>query len=256
MEYGEVRPDPALARRVRCIWWMTAPPGGDGPSRAGSEGVLPDGRPELVLNFGDPFLHHRAAGAPAVTQPRAVLVGQITHPLHLEPSGRIELLGVRFHASGLHRLTGLPADELVDGWTGLEDGWAGGAELWDRVAHAGTGPIGPGSAEGRTHRWRIDVLQGLLRRALGNARGAPEPVGAAERMIRKTGGSVSMDRVAEVVELSPRQLRRRFRTEAGIGPKLLARMVRLQGFIRLAEDRPRESTARLALEAGYYDQAH
>lgn len=65
-----------------------------------------------------------------------------------------------------------------------------------------------------------------------------------------------MDRVAEVVELSPRQLRRRFRTEAGIGPKLLARMVRLQGFIRLAEDRPRESTARLALEAGYYDQAH
>jgi AraC-like DNA-binding protein len=54
--------------------------------------------------------------------------------------------------------------------------------------------------------------------------------------------------------LSERQLRRRFVDAVGYGPKTLARILRFQRFLALAGSG--EDLARLALAAGYADQAH
>ena len=55
--------------------------------------------------------------------------------------------------------------------------------------------------------------------------------------------------------LSERTLRRRFGENFGYGPKTLDRILRYQRFRRLSKSSS-ESTAMLALEAGYSDQAH
>ena len=54
--------------------------------------------------------------------------------------------------------------------------------------------------------------------------------------------------------IGDRQLRRRFLDAVGYGPKTLERILRFQRFLRLAQDDG--DLARLALDAGYADQAH
>jgi len=55
--------------------------------------------------------------------------------------------------------------------------------------------------------------------------------------------------------ISERQLRRRFEHAVGYPPKTLARVLRLQRFLGLAE-RDGADLARLAADAGYADQPH
>jgi hypothetical protein len=54
------------------------------------------------------------------------------------------------------------------------------------------------------------------------------------------------------IGIGDRQLRRRFLDAVGYGPKTLERILRFQRFLML----PGDDLARLALEAGYADQAH
>ena len=64
-------------------------------------------------------------------------------------------------------------------------------------------------------------------------------------------------RVAELgaaLGVSERQLRRRFLDAVGYGPKTLGRVLRFQRFLQLSGERA--DLARLALDAGYADQAH
>ena len=56
--------------------------------------------------------------------------------------------------------------------------------------------------------------------------------------------------------IGDRQLRRRFADAVGYGPKTLERVLRFQRFLALAAREAAPDLARLALEAGYADQAH
>ena len=59
--------------------------------------------------------------------------------------------------------------------------------------------------------------------------------------------------LAHELGLSERQLLRRFDDAVGYGPKVLARVLRLQRLLALP---PGAGLAEAALEAGYADQAH
>ena len=62
--------------------------------------------------------------------------------------------------------------------------------------------------------------------------------------------------LGRALAMSERTLRRRFDDAFGYGPKTLDRILRYQRFRKLASSAPRSSTAQLAVEAGYADQAH
>ena len=61
-----------------------------------------------------------------------------------------------------------------------------------------------------------------------------------------------VDRLAEDLGLSERQLRRRCRAAVGYGPKTLQRVLRLRRFLQ----GDRADLGRAAFDAGYSDQAH
>ena len=58
------------------------------------------------------------------------------------------------------------------------------------------------------------------------------------------------------LHMSERTLRRRFEESFGYGPKTLDRILRFHRFRRLRQASSDTSTAVLAIEAGYADQAH
>lgn len=72
----------------------------------------------------------------------------------------------------------------------------------------------------------------------------------AVRLIYATHGRVRVRRLAERVNLSVSQLERRFKRHVGIGPKLLARQVRVSALAAEAGGLRRPDWARLAYKYG------
>jgi len=70
-----------------------------------------------------------------------------------------------------------------------------------------------------------------------------------------SGGLISVDQLASAAGISSRQLERRFLNEVGIGPKLLGRIIRFQQVFHAVE-RCDTAWAEVAIQCGYYDQAH
>jgi transcriptional regulator GlxA family with amidase domain len=79
-------------------------------------------------------------------------------------------------------------------------------------------------------------------------------IALANRIVEERG-LISVDKLASDAGISTRQLQRKFLHEVGVGPKLLSRILRFQQVFRALE-RSDASWAPVAIDCGYYDQAH
>lgn len=232
MQYRERRPPDALAPWVECIWTLRGSGGGPDP-------VLPDGRTEIVLNFGDRFRRHADAGVER--QPRALFVGPMRTAVVLEPEGAIDLVGIRLRPAGAAGLVEPPAAEVAGCIPALEDVAPGLATLHERV----------GNADDRVGE-ALALLEPLLNRAA-----APDArLARAVALLESTRGDVSIDRAAREAGWSTRQLQRRFMQDVGLGPKTYARILRVQAAARAAPEAAKLGWAAVAGACGFFDQAH
>jgi AraC-like DNA-binding protein len=163
---------------------------------------------------------------------RVMVAGPATAPVLVDlPAGAISL-GVRFRVGAAGAALGLPAGELLDVSVPLEDVWgAEAARIAERVGGAAT----PAA--------QLERLAAAVRERLA------EP---PDRLVRAAAAGIARDALG----IGDRQLRRRFADAVGYGPKTLERVLRFQRFLSLATAACRPELARLALDAGYADQAH
>jgi AraC-like DNA-binding protein len=238
MRYQEVSPLPQLAGIVHCVWLLESD-----ASRGAADPVLPDGRPELVLHFGDRFERISAPGQ-VVAQPSILFAGQVTSPLLLRPTGRVAVVGVRFHPHGASGLISMPQHELA----GLTiDAGALSPRLERDLAAIGC-------ADGDLGRTAVAVQQVLLRWA---APGRLDPrVRFAVETIERSKGRVSVDTLSRAVNITRRHLERRFLDHVGATPKRLARIARFQHALRMLERFDSLPGADTAAACGYADQSH
>jgi AraC-like DNA-binding protein len=241
LRYRAFAPSAPLVPYVGCYWTLT----GRVPPGTPPERVLPDGHPELVWDLADPVASRSLTGVPRV-EGQAVLVGQITRPILLQPTGRIDLLAIRFRPEALGAfLNGPPADGFTDRDFRVDD--VVGARLRDFGDHAADAP---------TTEARIALLEARLLADLRHAAPVDRRIAAAVALISARRGTVRVEDVAAAVEVSPRQLERLFLAQVGLGPKRLARITRFHAAIARLADAPPASWSRIALRCGYYDQAH
>ena len=239
MDYREFTPDPALQPFVRCYWMLSADAT---DAQRDPEPALPDGSPELIFNFGDPF---RAVGnnGEAIEQPVLMLVGQITGPFTVVPTGRMDLIAVRFRPHG----AALVCDDLG----AITDTWTEGSVL-----------PAPGLVSLHAHlrqtsdlNARVTLIDAWLRECVALRPAADAAVAAAVQAIEESHGMVALDALAATLGCSLRHLQRRFAVQVGIAPKLLARIRRFQRVFSAWRD-DAGSLARVAAECGYFDQSH
>ncbi len=258
LDYREIRPRPPLARFIECFWSLSGPT----PSAAPPERILPDGCMELVLNCAAPFQRYRTRGV-FEHQPLRMLVGQMDHYIQIQPTGRVDILGIRFHPAGARAFLQLPMSELA-GHTFALDEIA--RELDRDLAIALDGPA----------TTRIARVEALLARHIASAAPPDSAIEAAVSRLMRSDHPLTIDALAADAALSPRQLERRFLDSVGLGPKRLARILRFQRVFRAIAAEPAASTARcedspspqpwpddhrpnwaaVAVHCGYYDQAH
>src|SRR5262249_30695041 len=101
---------------------------------------------------------------------------------------------------------------------------------------------------------KVTAVEAFLTNQLLNATESSWLMMLAARIV-ETGGRVSVDQLAGDAGISSRQLERRFLREVGLGPKLLGRIIRFQQVFRAVEQ-CNAAWAEVAIECGYYDQAH
>jgi AraC-like DNA-binding protein len=182
----------------------------------------------------------------------AMVAGLHTRPALIAHAGRQFGVQVSLRPLAARALLGLPAGELSSLDCRLDDvlGRAA-AELTDRL-RAATDWAG-----------RFAALERTLLRVLGtNAerrRWDPE-VGEAWRLVTASAGRLRVDEIARRVGWSGRHLAARFRAETGLTPKQAARVARFDRARRVLGSRAATGApldlAGLAVDGGYYDQAH
>src|SRR5215510_3341533 len=123
MRYREFQSATLLSKHVECIWLLEDAdlrPSADLPASAAPERILPDGCVELILNFGALFREHKEAGRSEL-QPSRFVVGQMTQPVSVSPTGPVQLLGIRFAPGGALPFFPVPQGELTNRIAPLAD---------------------------------------------------------------------------------------------------------------------------------------
>lgn len=266
MQYTEWEVTGPAREVARCCWTLhhdasfaESPP----ESSSDAEPALPDGCLELIFNFGDPF-EHVAANGERKPQPRCFLVGQITAPFVVRPTGSIDLLAVRLEANGAR---GLHPDlsRLCNAWAPVEAlHEASLVALWQTL------PTLPRAERGdAVTQWLTAYTTRLATRRGTRSGMMDETVQAVVDMIcadasteKATDHDSSSDalgrtmtRIAAGHGVSLRTLQRHFLQQVGVSPKLLARLVRFHR-VCLAWRHDPATLARVAASCGYFDESH
>jgi len=239
MRYREILPLKSLAPFIECFWTLE---GEVDLRETEPERILPDGCVEIILNFGARFNEVNEQCEKRL-QPAHFLVGQMTRPVIITPTGPVRLIGVRFHPGGTFPFLRVPMHETTNQIVGL------GAIALDLKREF----LARAESAASLHL-KVAAIEEVLAKHLQSCRQDSRLVDLTASVIR-CAGRMSVDSLATAAGLSSRQLRRRFLLEVGIGPKLLCRLLRFQQVLK-AVDRNAPEWADVALECGYYDQAH
>ena len=226
--YLEHRPAADLAPWIECFWTRAPDPGARGVAEPYR--ILPDGCADILFDLTEGV--------------EAVVVGPMTRALVLPPNLEARMLGVRFHPGAAGAFLPVPLSTLVDERVALDALWPDAAETRDAVAEAG--PAG----------FAIDVFESRLRARLRQGHAPPPPIRALIATLGAAEEATSVAALAAEAGITRQHLRRVFAQHVGYGPKKLARILRLRRAMGLIAARGGRRLADLALDAGYYDQAH
>jgi len=196
------------------------------------ERLLPTGSMELVFTLDD---DGRVASG---------VSGARCDCMVLDTSRPFTAIGVHFKPGGGFPFFDPPAGDLHGLHVPLD-------ALWGRFADAVRDELWDAKTPGA--RFRI-LEQALLKKSAGRlgrhpaVRCALEEFGAARTR--------SISDVTAQIGLSPRRFIELFRREVGLTPKMFCRIRRFQQVLHTIETVPEFDWADIALQCGYFDQAH
>jgi len=153
-------------------------------------------------------------------------------------------VGIRFRTGRAPGFLGVRADELTDRSVDLDD-------LWGRDAAV----IAEQLASAPTVEAKEAILEKAVLSRMETARQPHPDVATAVEVIATAPADARVGDLSRELNVSERQLRRRFDEAVGYGPKTLGRVFRFRHFLSMVED-GRMPIAQAAAEAGYADQPH
>jgi AraC-like DNA-binding protein len=246
MQYREypVAESRGLHAVVETIWTLE----GEGPSApaAVADPVIPDGRAEIIVHFGDPF--DRLVNGTFDRQASTLVVGQLTEAILLRPANRVSVLGIRLKPEGAVALWREPQHELtgqVIDPTALSrplGRWLSGL----RDSYESAEAAAPHVADGLSN---LIALQRLDPR-----------INSAVTLVIETHGGARIDDLAIRAGCTRRHLERLFLDQVGLTPKRLSRIRRFQRALATLEQAQASGARSAGLTAatmcGYADQSH
>jgi AraC-like DNA-binding protein len=216
--YREHSPPQRLQPYVECFWTSET-------NQAIPEyPVLPDGCVDIVYSSSAGL---QVVGAMTRARKFTLLAGEFQ-------------MGVRFRSGMAAGFIQIPGSEITDRLLPLHEVW--GTKVRRLAEQLG---------EAKSADESIALLAGHL---VDPA--APDVVQKVSACIVDRSGQVRVDDLAFDAGLSARQLRRLFIEQMGLSPKHFCRVIRFRHSLARLRAARRGGWADVALECGYYDQAH
>jgi AraC-like DNA-binding protein len=233
-------PPPALAGSIDYFWSLS-----DAPSHS-RERVVPSGTIEIVFNLHEDAFHIQRPddGSDRPSRFRGAIVsGPYRRAFGVETRAHASIVGVHFKPGGAASVLGGAVGDLADTHVELEALWGRSTrELRDRLS----------AAADPAQRFRI--LEQALTRALSPSLDMRREVAFALGRLGEPG--VEVGTVAREVHLSHRRFIQLFTERVGMTPKRYAKVRRFQRALGRLNGDAATAWSRLALDCGYFDQAH
>ena len=243
--YLERIPAAPLDTFIRALWYARVT---DLSHRR--ERVLPSGCIEVILSLARDFLLDCAEDAADVRRPPALVVGARTVYEIIDRSDMADLIGIVFRPGGFAPFAGDAVDLLSNRTVDLEDVWGGPARgLRDRLREISL-------PEARLQCLELFLVERFAPRLTRHGPWRRSEVDFAVRAFAHAPGMATVREVAQRTGWSERRFSQVFREHVGLAPKAWCRVQRFQRVVRQLHAGREVRWAELALDCGYYDQAH
>lgn len=224
-------PHPHLQSWIQCYWTVKQ---SQLPAKGFSEKLYPDGGTNIHFRFISGHI-------PQVTF-NAV---QTLSTMHFQDS--VDLLGIRFHPGGVFQLFGLDMPGLVGSHLAAED-------LDTDLNNVRLRKLREGLAKNHNTSQRIGLIDDWLLQQAAQHLASRGPV--QHLLPRLASTAESVEALSAQVNISRRQLERRFQREVGLTLVHLKQLQRIKWARQLISLNPNLSLVDIAHAAGFYDQAH
>jgi len=241
MHYETFEPHPDLASVVKCHWILEIPDGSQAPRQR----IVPDGCIEMCFILGDDIKRYTSE-TEFTLQPRSMIIGQITTPYYVQPTGYVNSFAVRFYPYGFSNLIDTPIQKLADKDTPLHELF--GEQTARNLEKA--------IIEASSTEERIKIAEDFLLSRLSEQSTIDQIVKSTIDTLYLTNGKASINSILKDEMHKRRNLERNFTKSVGISPKQLGKIIRLQAALQSILNQKDESLTWIAYENDYYDQAH
>jgi AraC-like DNA-binding protein len=203
-----------------------------------------DGSIVLVFHYYNPSLYKKHNELPYI-EPRTVLCGQQTKYYDLAIGGKTGMVMIVFKPYGAGMFFKLPMSEIKNDNVALGNIiFKKTLEIEDKIQRS------------KTNIERIKLIEDFLFSQLTNNNKNYKQIKYAIESFSENKGQITIKTLAEKSFLSLRQFERKFSELVGLNPKQYARIVRFQHVIQKKKEYCKKDFITLAMECGYYDQAH
>ena len=241
MNYQTFQPHPDLKSLVKCYWTLEVPFNKDSPKQR----IVPDGCIEMIFMLGDDVKRF-VTDEEFIIQPRAMVIGQITEPFIIQPTGYVNSFAVRFYPYGFSNFASTTIKHLANKETPIS------LLFGDEPAHQFESEI----VNAATTAQRIKIAEDFLLHKLNDTATIDNIVKTTVDTILTSQGSEPINSILRNDPSKRRQLERKFFTQVGLSPKQLGKVIRLQTALKMLLSQQSESLTRIAYDSNYYDQAH
>jgi AraC-like DNA-binding protein len=240
MKHQIFQPNSDLAALVKCYWILESPKE-QTPSR---NTIVPDGCMKLIFHYGDLYRHYADDGD-SICLPKSFLIGQLTKPYEVEPTGETGTFFVCFHPNGFFPFATFPIKEMENTAVPLEKLFGkDGLEIGQKILFA------------ETTSERIDLIETFLLNRLTSKATIDNIVKTTVETILTANGQLSISELSKQNNINRRQLVRKFSSSIGLSPKQLSKTMRIQSTLKTLLSKEVTSLTDLAYDNDYFDQAH
>ncbi len=240
MEVHFSAPSLPLSHFVEVMWLVK------GKLPYSKDKILPDGSMELILNFGSPYRVFPSAEPPSGTLcKRAWVTGNRDQALVIEPMAETNLMDFRLKPGAAHAFFKLPIHEMTGRVVELDALFGNRLELLKEKIFETPKP-----------GIKFAILERFLINELGHNL-SPDPILAYALDYLEAGRrESSIHTLAKELGYSQKQTARIFAKQVGMRPKVLQRIFRFQRLVHTLHSTKNVDWPRIALDMGYFDQAH
>jgi AraC-like DNA-binding protein len=242
MLYRHRVPRPPLDALIASIWLYK-----NEPCAHALERILPTGTAQLIVNLKEDQTraYDPARGYQCHTASGMIMAGVSSRYAVIDTAEQEHVLGAAFKPGGAGPLMRVPAHETRDLDIPLD-------VLWGRSR---TVALRERLLACRSPEAQLDVMEDALRE-MWQPPGLHPAVAFALTTLDRAPHTTSIAAVTDAIGLSPKRFIERFKAAVGVTPKRYCRIRRFQRAVTRAHQGHAVDWTRVALDCGYFDQAH